>query len=161
MTIDSLLEIAKLAVVGLVAGFFTSYVGNRDYRYRKWWELRVAAYQSVIESLSDMHHSYSTFFNAHIENRDIPKEREKELQNLISEGYARVRKAADTGAFLFSNDVANALEDYRRSRDKRHTSYFEHLDDGCDETRKCLEKIVSCSKRDLQLQNYFVSLLKS
>ena len=154
---DAALELLKLGFVGLVAGFFTSFVANRDYRYRKWWELRVAAYQAVIEALSDMYHSYDSFLTAEIRQNEIPPERKGELDKLLSDGYARVRKAADTGSFLFSKDAAVALEAYRKSRDRDHDSYVEYLDDGCAEVKKCLNALVECSKKDLQLQSRFAT----
>lgn len=55
-------ELLKLGVVGLIAGIFSSWLANKDYRYRKWWELRVAAYQGAIEALSDIAHYYNSHY---------------------------------------------------------------------------------------------------
>lgn len=46
-------ELAKMGGTGLVAGLFTAWVTMRDHRDKKWWELRVTAYQIVIDALSD------------------------------------------------------------------------------------------------------------
>lgn len=55
---ETVLEFLKLAFVGTVAGLFSSFLGNWSFRHKKWWELRVDAYQSAIESLSDLVHYY-------------------------------------------------------------------------------------------------------
>jgi len=62
--IDTTLELIKLASVGFIAGLFSSVIANRDHRQRKWWELRVSAYQNAIEALSDLVYYYDTRLNA-------------------------------------------------------------------------------------------------
>ena len=66
-------ELIKLAVVGLIAGLFSSIIANKDHRQRKWWELRVSAYQNAIESLSDLVYYYDVHYSATIEYRQLEK----------------------------------------------------------------------------------------
>ena len=56
--VDTLIELTKLGFVGLIAGLFSSVLSNRDYRQRKWFEMRVKAYQNAIEALSDIVYYY-------------------------------------------------------------------------------------------------------
>jgi len=51
---DSILELIKLVGAGLIAGLFSSALANKNHRQRKWWELRVTAYQNAIDALSDL-----------------------------------------------------------------------------------------------------------
>jgi len=56
---NAILELLKLALVGLISGVFSYYLTFRKHRFEKWWELRVTAYQEVIAALSDLHYSES------------------------------------------------------------------------------------------------------
>jgi len=150
---DVFIEIAKLTMVGLIAGLFSSFVANRDFRYKKWWELRVSAYQALIESLSDLVHYYDKHYSAEIENREINEEYEKKLGLFWEEAYPKVRKAADTGAFLFSPEVNQALESLIKNGRVRYTTYFEDLDNSLAEAKKCLAIVVASSKRDLKIKS--------
>nr|WP_075519007.1 hypothetical protein [Moritella viscosa]SHO17368.1 Putative uncharacterized protein [Moritella viscosa] len=58
-----LLELLKLGFVGVIAGLFASFLANRDFRNKKWWELRVSAYKTAIEALSDLVHYYECHLN--------------------------------------------------------------------------------------------------
>jgi hypothetical protein len=80
---EVVIEFLKLGVVGLVAGLFASTAANRDYRYRKCWELRVTAYQNLIESLSDLVYYYETHFTALIEDRQLSEVQQKKTSRIL------------------------------------------------------------------------------
>ena len=147
---DTALELAKLASVGLLAGFFTSVIANRDHRQRKWWELRVAAYQGAIEALSDLVYYYDKHYNAAIEQRDLPKEFERKLDDYWEQSFPKVRKFADSGAFLFSDEANAALQKLMKRYDT--DDYIDSLDANLAKATKCLSQLVECSKTDLRLR---------
>ena len=99
--VDTLIELLKLGFVGLIDGLFSSVLSNRDYRQRKWWEMRVTAYQNAIEALSDIVYYYGEHYDAEITRRDLSEERSKHLSATWEQSFPKVRKYADSGAFLF------------------------------------------------------------
>ncbi len=147
---DIAAELIKLGAVGLIAGLFSSVLANRDHRYRTWWELRVGAYQGAIEALSDIVYYYEKYYGAEIESLELPEEFKKKLGEFWDVSYPRVRRLADTGAFLFSDRANAALRDFVRDDDE--PTYFEHLDNNLAKSKKCLAELVACSKVDLQLK---------
>lgn len=147
---DTLLELLKLVSVGVIAGVFSSALANRDHRQRKWWEVRVTAYQSVIEALSDLVYYYDKHYNAAIEYRDLSEELEKKLSDYWEQSFPRARKAADSGAFLFSDKANAALREFMQ--DENTDWYIEHLDITLSKAKKCLTTLVECSKVDLKLK---------
>lgn len=147
---ETALELVKLASVGLIAGLFSSVLANRDHRHRKWWELRIAAYQNVIEALSDLVYYYDRHFSAAIEARQLSNEFEEKLKNYWEKAYPRVRKAADSGAFLFSDEANQALRELIKDDDTDW--WVEHLEIGLGKAQKCLTQLVECSKNDLRLK---------
>jgi hypothetical protein len=149
---DIVLEVLKLGSVGLIAGLFSSYLANRDYRNRKWWELRVGAYQSAIESLSDLIYYYDRHYSAEIEQRKLPEESKKKLNEYWESGFHKIRKSADSGAFLFSPGANAALGEFMNLNDEQDDSYFEYLDRRLAGAKKCLVTLVECSKTDLKLK---------
>ena len=147
---DIVLELLKLASVGLIAGLFSSALANRDHRQRKWWELRVSAYQNAIEALSDLVYYYDKHYNAAINYREMPPEFEKNLDAYWERSFPQVRKFADSGAFLFSEEANEALREFTKRDDAQ--SYIEHLDTNLAKANKCLVRLVECSKVDLKLK---------
>lgn len=148
--IDLALELLKLGSVGIVAGLFSSVLANRDHRQRKWWEMRVSAYQNAIEALSDLVYYYDKHFNAEIEYRELPEDFKKKLDAYWEHSFPRVRKYADSGAFLFSEEANAALRELMMNDDEQ--TYVEHLDNSLAKARKCLNRLVECSKVDLKLK---------
>lgn len=145
-----ILEILKLATVGIVAGLFSSFLANRDYRQRKWWELRVSAYQNAIEALSDLVYYYNNHYTATTEYRELSPEVESKLNAYAEQAFPKVRKFADSGAFLFSDEANAALREMMA--DDNSQSYVEHLDNNLFKAKICLTKLVECSKVDLKLK---------
>jgi hypothetical protein len=148
--IDTVTELIKLGSVGLVAGLFSSVLANRDYRQRKWWEMRVSAYQNAIEALSDIVYYYDKHYNAEICYRELPQEFKEKLDSFWEQSFPKVRKYADSGAFLFSEAANAALKELMTDDDEQ--SYVEHLDNNLAKATKCLNSLVECSKVDLKLK---------
>lgn len=151
MKIEAIIELLKLALVGLVAGLFSYYLSDRKHRTEKWWELRVAAYQEAITALSDLYHYFESHSSIEIAHREISEEKRQELKLFWDNGYHKVRKAADTGAFLFSIEAETALKAFIKSEKEHYDTYFEYLDGRCVDVKKCLDALVSYSKSDLCL----------
>ena len=145
-------ELIKLASVGIIAGLFTSFVANRDHRYKKWWELRVDAYQQLIEALSDIAHYYECHYLAEITYRKLSYEAKGELSSFWNNAFPKVRKFADAGAFLFSEEVNVALEKFIHSANEEHQTRDEHLDHNLHAAKKCLIAVVNASKKDLMVK---------
>lgn len=147
---EAVLELLKLASVGLIAGLFSSMLANRDYRRRKWWELRVAAYQNAIEALPDLVYYYEKHYTAEIESRELSKELQEQLDKYWEQAFPKIRKFADSGAFLFSVEANTALRVF--IEDDHAGSYFEHLDNKLAGAKKCLPRLIECSEVDLKLK---------
>jgi aminopeptidase N len=145
------LELLKLAAVGLIAGLFTSMLTSRDHRQRRWWEMRVAAYQSAIESLSDLAYFYREHFISEISGLAIPQEKQEELAKSWNESMHKVRRFADSGAFLFSERADLALRQFLR-RAYLHST-LDQFNANIDHSATCLRELVACSKVDLKLRD--------
>ena len=148
---ETVSELVKLAFVGTVAGLFSSFLGNWSFRHKKWWELRVDAYQSAIESLSDLVHYYGVRGRSW-DSGGLSEDQEKKLRETIDEAMPKIRRLADTGSFLFSDEANITLRkfvefDVGQLRDP--DDYYGNLHQ---EANKCLEKLVSLSKVDLRIR---------
>lgn len=127
-------ELLKLSSVGLIAGLFSSIIANKDHRQRKWWELRVAAYQNAIEALSDLVYYYDSHYEATIEYREFSDEFKDKLDSYWEQAFPKIRKFSGSGAFLFSDKANLAFLDFMQKDDS--DSYVEHLDTKLDRAKK-------------------------
>ncbi|WP_076407577.1 hypothetical protein [Shewanella sp. UCD-KL12] len=150
---DTISELLKLGSVGIISGLFSAYIATRGHRNKKWWELRVAAYQSVIEALSDLTHYYDRKYKAEIESRELSDEYEAELGMFWDDSYHKIRKAADSGVFLFSKDVNVALKEFMDLKNESHHTYFEHLNSYLAVADKCLKTVVASANKDLRVSD--------
>jgi len=152
---DLFFELLKLGAVGTIAGLFSSYLSNRDFRTQHWWERRIDAYLGLIQALSDMADYYGELFDAHIEDRELPDKRKSDLSERWSVGQLQVQRARHLGAFMFSSKVDTALKEFFKTKGQRQESYFEYLDHSYGVVQKCLNAVVEASKQDLQLRSPF------
>lgn len=151
---DLVTELIKLGAVGLIAGLFSSLLANRDHRYRKWWELRVHAYQAAINALSDIVYYFERHYDAAVEYRELSEEFQQKIVEYWDESYPKVRRLADSGAFLFSDRANAALKEFMRDDDDQ--CYIDHLDNNLAKAKCCLAELVACSKADLRLKESIV-----
>ena len=148
-----LFELLKLGSVGIIAGLFSSFLANRNFRNKKWWELRVSAYQTAIEAFSDVVH----YYNKQGDDWQVQKLTEQQNQSLntmINEALPKIRKLSDTGAFLFSDEANTALRNFTDFKIKGEIydpdDYYGPLQA---EANKCLKELVSLSRKDLSIRN--------
>lgn len=145
-----MLDLFRLAIVGIISGLFSSLIAYRSHRQKKWWEIRVDSYTKLIESLSDVTHYFSSHYDAHTSQRDLSEKYTSKLSDAWDQGFPRVRRAADTGAFIYSPSVNKALSEFLAVNDEDQVDYFCYLESNMDAAKKCLAKVVDCSKRDLE-----------
>ena len=150
---ETFIELLKLCSVGIVSGLFSAYIALRVYRNRKWWELRVEAYKTLIEALSDLNHYYDKKYFAETEGRKLSEKNENELGKLWDDSYHKVRKAADSGSFLFSINVNLELKKFMDLEKEDHQTYFEYIDSYSAVTEKCLKAIVASANSDLKIKD--------
>lgn len=150
---DLLFEMLKLGTVGVIAGFFSFFLANTDHRNRKWWELRVKAYQDAIEALSDIVYYFDKHWGAMIESRDLSDEYKAKIKKFMDDAGPKARRAADSGAFLFSDRANAALKEF--IKDENYQTYFDVIDGNLAKAKVCLDELVACSKEDLRLREPF------
>lgn len=146
---DAYLELVKVIGTGLTAGLLSAWLARRDHRYKTWWQMRVEAYQGLIEALSDLAYVYGQRFNHEINGHEPGADANEHLSKLGDEAYAKVRKAADSGAFLFSLSVLSSLAELRKEYERGYDHYIEAMQGMADESEKCLAAIVAVSRNDL------------
>ncbi|GJM17593.1 MAG: hypothetical protein DHS20C13_29200 [Thermodesulfobacteriota bacterium] len=150
---DTFVELLKLGTVGFISGLLSAYFAIRIHRNEKWWELRVAAYQSVIEALSDLTHYYNANYLHEIGQRELSGKYKAEIEKFWSNNYQKIRKAADSGIFLFSEEVNKSLKEFIDLDKIEYDSYFEYLDSSLPAAEKCLRAVVSSANKDLRLKD--------
>ena len=150
-----ILELVKMAGVGIISSFFTYLLASRGFRHRKWWELKVAAYKDTIEALSDLLHYYDRHFEAEARQQDVTHAIAEQLKDIWMDCSKRIKRSAYSGAFLFSNEAEVALKEFVKAIDRHPDQYktsIEYYDAGYGTARKCLNSLVNCSKNDLKLK---------
>ena len=152
---EILIELAKLAGVGLISGLFASAVSNRNHQQRKWWEIRVASYQRAIEALSDLIYYYDTAYTTEVGYGELSKESNERLKEIWEPAFHKIRIAADSGAFVFSEGANLALREFINAGEDPDDMHVERLKQKLDAAKGCLGTLVELSKTDLRLKQPF------
>ncbi|WP_149499227.1 hypothetical protein [Roseiconus lacunae] len=111
--------------------------------------MRVAAYQELIHALSDLLHTADTYLEAHYDQQDLTSEAKQRISRIRSEQYPKIRRAADSGAFLFSHTVCESLKKFMTQEDDEKYSSIINLENEYGRAKACLEAVVTASKKDL------------
>ena len=146
-------------LVGFVGGLFTSWRVFREYRQKKWWELKVEVYRNLIDSFSDLVHYYAANFNAIVEHPHDTS-RQEITGKQFSESYLKIQKEINKGTFLLSKDAVAILHEFKRNEidffPEYGDQYVVYLDKNYEIARKCLDALIECSKSDLKVDGDFL-----
>ncbi len=148
-------------LVGFVGGLFTSWRVFREYRQKKWWELKVEVYRNLIDSFSDLVHYYDVNYDAVIcyQNRSGTN---SEINKRFFDSCQKILRIINSGTFLLSDTAISALKEFANKEtnfDPEYDDWVEYLEKNSVISRKCLETLIECSKNDLKVDSEFLCWL--
>lgn len=155
------MSIVKLVAIGVISGLISGLISAcfaiYVYRNQKWWELRVAAYQSLIEALSNIKHCCDSEMKDLIGFEELTEPKQLDLVRLWGENYYKVRNSAYSGIFLFTEEVNQVLREFVDIQDKQKAQDSQQcIINSTDVIKKCLETVVSSANKELRLDNWFL-----
>lgn len=139
-------------LIAAVSSWITVRLSLKRFRDERWWEKKVHAYERIIEALHDLKVDTDTSFDAHIEHRDIPEEKEKVLR--IASGNARreLERAANIGSFILNEECQERLKIFLKAAaiSSNAQDYFTHLDEYGAAINSCLNDVIRIAKQDVR-----------
>jgi hypothetical protein len=155
--LDVLLELLKLILVGLVAGLFSAKMAVDTFRSQKWWELKLAAYQEIINVFINLRDYYDSHLESVVMSEDISEDKLKKMHDVWEESQRTLQRVHNSGTFLLSDSVEEAIKNFYKRKAKKHDSLFEEIENDYDAAKECLNVLVLCSKKDLKIEQNFFS----
>lgn len=107
---DAIIQILVGIVIAAVTSLITVRLSREKFRSERWWEKKISAYERVIDAF----HFDKKFSAEHLEaeDRELPKDREKELEKHAEQARDEMRRASDIGSFLLSPKALEILARY-------------------------------------------------
>jgi len=147
-------------IPSIIIAAFTSYLTvclaiNRFYK-EKWWEKKMEAYSSLLETLHHMKNYAAEHWEDTTNPEYLNEEKRKELENEWKKYSREFKKTMDLASFLLSKQSLNILEEYkkRKTEAKNSPTVFEHIDKDLAALSDCLEKLIRAAKCDLRIRKY-------
>lgn len=166
---DSLLsELLKLGTVGVITGLFSAFISNQTHQYKIWWELKLNAYQTTIEALSDLGYCINlALSNIYKYVEEGKASMSDESYDIWRKSYQQVRKSVDSSSFLFSKEAELVLKEFSNKikecenidEDDHGAKYLFELECLSGKPEECLKELVKCSKKDLHLNKFIKKIL--
>jgi hypothetical protein len=99
--------------VAVFASILSVNLAMRRFYSEKWWERKAEAYSRIVEELYHVLNSLDTCLVYFDQREELPQEDQNEINRLSNQAYKELYKAECIGAFIISDDVANALSQMR------------------------------------------------
>jgi hypothetical protein len=136
-----------------VVGLFSSWLANKNRHKTKWWESRLTAYQSVIESLSDLVHFHECCWDDLCHRRELSDE----VIEQRNQANTKIKKLVSTGEFYFSDKANSTLKAFLANGevDSNSDNPSDIIDDihaNIANAKNCLHTFIECSKVDLKVK---------
>ncbi len=151
-----------ISVVGaVVSARVTLHYALKRFYFEKWWERKAEVYSSIFEAL----HHLKNYADHELASEKVvePSLRPKvekvleELKEKMTDGTAEIRKRADIGAFVISEEAVSALRTLQKELDEsaidesgNARDWHEHLGLWLSAVKKCLESMRPIAEKDLK-----------
>ena len=126
---------------------------SQEWRSQQWWHRKADAYSEIIEALWQRLEYANEYMDYWYGIRSNPTELDPEKYRDMDQNRTKLRRAADVGAFVVSNDVAEALGRYFE-RDRKILVLPDtdiQLDEDIASTQLCLREVREAAMCDLQV----------
>ncbi len=111
--LDIVLSTIPSLIVAIIVSLISVNLALRRFYSEKWWERKAEAYSRIVEELYHVKNSLDTYISYFEQGREVPEEKKAALQQRSAEAYKEIYKAESIGAFIISDEVAQALSDMR------------------------------------------------
>jgi hypothetical protein len=123
---------------------------------QQWWERKATTYSEIVESLwhiveSDRH-DYDRFFE-YPDSKETEEERSASIMD-FQKNRNSLKKLADIGTFVISEEVTTILQSYFKKIDSLQSmeDYFNYVDSHYAASKECLNNVRIAALKDLGLQ---------
>lgn len=134
----------------IISSLVTYHLSIKKFRSLKWWELKVVAYQSIIEALHYRKKFFEEFLDEEMQVTKYTDDYKAEVLDNAKKARADLLKTIDVGTFLISGDAHIRLEKYMVATDYDGNSFFDYLDSGYGNTKRCLRDLKEAAAKDLK-----------
>lgn len=144
---DILVSLATATIAALLA-FSLSLT---QFRSERWWELKIAAYQRIIEALYNEKMFLSHQLDTHMGEREHKEEEEVKLKKRAADASEEILKVINVGKFLLSDASIERLAQYQTASKNalNEETWFDYLNADWEATDNCLTDLMKLAKRDL------------
>ena len=144
---------AALSLIGaLVGASLSGWFAYRKFISEKWWDRKYEAYAETLEALDAIRDDLETSVDAHILNRDIDEEKQRDLQRAYRDGRRRIEKQRAIGGLVLSDGTIAALKTFEKAMSNASgtNDYFVHLDDSLAATKEAIAALVIQGRQELR-----------
>jgi len=140
-------------IVGVCTVIFSVRLALRRFHAERWWERKAEAYSRIAEALYDAMEYFEARHDEDLSGEQIKEEDRKRLVEGYDRAYRELRKATSVGAYIISDEVAEALAtlEKRPRLDPKDTSWFEIFDENLHAYKKALAEVRALAKKDLRV----------
>lgn len=141
-------------VVGICTAVISVRLALRRFYAERWWERKADAYSRIIEALYIALDYFDNMYDRELALRAISEERVAELQSHFEQAARELRKATRIGAYIISDDIAEALErlEKRQTPDLPEASWLEVVEAEYAAYKATLAEIKTLAKQDLRIR---------
>ncbi len=150
---DILITVLTAIFIAAVSSWITVQLSLRKFRSEKWWERKADAYANVIEVLYNSQEFSVHHLEADEEGREISADRDAELRAKSKAATAEIRRVANIGAFLLSDQAMLRLARLQKEEDdaSNAVNWQEYLNQDWKAVSTCLDDLIEIAKADLKV----------
>jgi len=158
MSTDNMIAliVAGLAFVASIAASIIAWYNTRFHRFisEKWWERKAEAYTRIIEALTDIVDYYGQIERQELGETKLTPEKIQEIGDRWKQAHDEVTKVTNMGTFIISVEAERILQDFRKASKKNLNleNFFEGTQRDYENTKKCIEQLIQCGKKDLEIK---------
>lgn len=150
LTQGILIALVPALLVSILTAYMTVRFSLRQFYSQKWWEKKAEAYSHIMEHLSYMQYHLDEWRADYICEKNLSDDTKKRFAQEYIVSKESVMRAAALGAYIVSENVANALVELLSELNKSNLNdYLGTIEQHLNAIEKCIVTIREDTKTDL------------
>ena len=141
-------------VIALITAYVTVRLATQRFRTEQWWTRKADAYKVLLDALHRVKSCDTKYLTELMQGRPFDEQSRSEILKVFREADLEVRKAIDTGSFIFCPEAMEVLRDLSEGLKQadRAETFDEHLEMELHAVEECLRVLPDIAKKDLNVK---------
>ena len=141
-------------IVSISSTLITAQLALYHFRSNNLWARKSDAYDKAIQAMTELSRISNDYYEEALTHKEISEDERHRREETLRQARVEVERSSRLGGYVISRNAQEALQDYLFEKwGSHHSSWEEHIEHESSITRRCLQELIRCARKDLGIKD--------